>query len=126
MNHVPVAIGLVICEQVIVDVATRNVTPVNCFSRRRLTEFPGAMSFHVVAWLADGFGELSVEVVIRRMDSMDELFRREERLRFHDRLKDMRFTAQIRDCPFPIAGYYEIGLNVDGEFVAHRKIQVYS
>jgi hypothetical protein len=124
MNHRPVAIGLVLCEQVIVDEKTRNLTPVNCFGRRRLARFPGSADFHVVAWLADGLGEMQVELVVRRLDSLDEVFRLEQRLRFDDPVKDMRFTARIRDCPFPVAGYYEVTLSVEGEFIAHRKIQL--
>ena len=124
MNHVPVAIGLVLCEQVIVDVASRNVTPVNCFARLPLGEFPTTASFHIVAWLADGLGEMPIEVIVRKLDSKDEVFRLERIMQFDDLLTDMRFTARIRDCPFPVAGYYEVVLNVDGEFVAHRKFRV--
>lgn len=124
MNHIPVAIGLVLCEVVIVDEKTHNVTPVNCFGRRRLPEFPGTATFYVVAWLADGLGEMLVEVLVRNLNSTDEVFRMEQRMPFGDPLKDLRFTAQIRDCPFPAAGYYEVVLSVEGEFVAHRKFQI--
>lgn len=34
MPQKPAAIGLFLCEQVIVEEKTRNVTPVNCFTRR--------------------------------------------------------------------------------------------
>lgn len=37
MKHYPIAIGLVLCEQIIVEEGTKNVTPVNCFSVRELT-----------------------------------------------------------------------------------------
>ena len=126
MNHVPVAIGLVLCEQVIVDVASRNVTPVNCFRKFGLNEIPGTASFSIVAWLADGLGEMPVQIIVRGMNSKDEVFRMERLMRFDDPLKDMRFTARIRDCPIPAAGYYEVVLSADGEFVAHRKFQVFS
>jgi hypothetical protein len=122
MNHLPVAIGLVLCEQVIVDEKTRNLTPVNCFGSLKLESVPGSASFHVVAWLADGLGEMPVELVVRRLDSLDEVMRLERRLKFEDRLIDMRFTARIRDCAIPVAGYYEVLLSVDGELVAHRKV----
>jgi hypothetical protein len=123
MNHRPIAIGLLLCDLVIVDEKTRNLTPVNCFSARKLERFPGIADFHLVAWLTDGLGEMSVEVVIRRLDSLDEVYHLERKLRFEDRLKDMRFIARIRDCEIPVAGYHEISLSVDGETIAHRKIQ---
>jgi hypothetical protein len=33
MNHRPIAIGMVLCEQVIVEEGTHNVTPVNSTAR---------------------------------------------------------------------------------------------
>ncbi|HZZ77607.1 MAG TPA: hypothetical protein VFE62_03755 [Gemmataceae bacterium] len=122
MNHRPVAVGLLLCDLVIVDEKTRNLTPVNCFSARKLDHFPGVSDFYLVAWLADGLGEMPVEIVIRRLDTLDEVYRIERQLRFEDPLKDMRFIARIRDCEIPVAGYYEVSLIVDGESIAHRKI----
>jgi hypothetical protein len=126
MNHTPVAIGLVLCEVVIVDDKTHNVTPVNCFSTRKLKEIPGAADFFVVAWLADGMGEMLVKVMVQRLDTLDEVFQVETRMRFDDLLKDKYFVARIRDCEFPVAGQFVVSLLVDGELVAHRKIRVHS
>ena len=122
MNHLPVAIGLLLCEQVVIAEKTRNATLVNCFGARRLAHFPGVADFHLIAWLADGLGEMIAEIVVQETDSFDEIFRKEYRLRFDDPLKDMRFTAHIRDCPVPSPGYYVISLLLQGELVAHRKI----
>jgi hypothetical protein len=40
MTQRPVAVGLLLCEQVIIEEGTRNVTPVNCFSPRAVERFP--------------------------------------------------------------------------------------
>jgi hypothetical protein len=125
MNHRPVAIGLVLCELVIVDEKSRNLTPVNCFTARKLSSFPGSADFHVVAWLADGLGEMPVEILVERLDTLDEVFRLENRLRFNDPLMDKNFVARIRDCQFPVAGQYVLSLLVDRELIAHRKFRVY-
>ena len=125
MNHRPVAIGIILCEQIIVDEKSRNVTPVNCFAARKLERFPGVADFRVVAWLADGLGDMLVEVIVEKLDSMDEVFRLESRLQFDDPLTDKRFFAHIRDCPFPVAGQYVVSLFVDRELIAHRKIRVH-
>jgi hypothetical protein len=123
MNHRPVAIGLLACEQVIVDVSSRNLTPVNCFGVRQVPAIPGTTDFHVVAWLADGLGEMSVELIVKRLDNLDEVYQAKKVMKFDDPLKDMRFTARIRDCPIPVPGYYEITLVIDGESVGHRRLQ---
>lgn len=122
MNHLPISIGLMLCEVVIVDEKTRNVTPVNCFGARKLTDVPGAADFHVVAWLTDGLGDMPVELVVQRLDSLDIVFRMERRVQFEDRMKDMRFIARVRDCSIPIVGYYEVKLFVDGQLIANRKV----
>lgn len=37
----PVVVGLVLCEQVIIEEGTRNVTLINCFNKRTQTTSPG-------------------------------------------------------------------------------------
>lgn len=59
MKHMPIAVGLFLCEQVIVEERTRNVTPVNCFTQRAVKAFPGSFSFVLFAVLTDGLGEIA-------------------------------------------------------------------
>jgi len=49
MNHRPIAIGMVLCEQLIVEECTHNITPVNCFSIREVEELPDRVTFFVLA-----------------------------------------------------------------------------
>ena len=58
MIQSPVAIGLTICEQVIVEEKTRNITLVNCLTRLRVQEAPSEPHRLVIhAWLADDIGD---------------------------------------------------------------------
>ncbi len=124
MNHRPIPIGMVLCEQMIVEEGTRNVTPVNCFNVREVEDIPGRATFYVLAWLADGMGEMPAELLVERLDNLEETFRVNQNLVFPDRLHDMRFAARIRGCPLPVAGHYQVSLIVDGERVAARKFRV--
>ena len=45
MAKVPIAISLSLCEQVVVEERTHNVTLVNCFMRRTLDHFPSRTPF---------------------------------------------------------------------------------
>ena len=65
MNHRPIAIGMVLCEQVIVEEGTHNVTPVNCFNFRELEVLPGEASFFALAWLADGDASINAALSAR-------------------------------------------------------------
>jgi hypothetical protein len=124
VNHRPIAIGMVLCEQVIVEEGTHNITPVNCFNVREVTELPGTTTFFALAWLANGMGKLAAELVVERLDNLEETYRVNRSLEFPDRLRDMRFSARIRDCHIPIAGAYQVSLVIDGETIASRKFHI--
>ena len=124
MSHVPIAIGILLCDRVIVDESTHNVTPIDCFNVRLLGSIPGETTFVALAWLANGEGELSAEVLIRSLDNLEEIYREKKTLVFKNRLHDTRFLARIRGCTFPVAGYYEVVLSIGGELIAHRKFRV--
>ena len=124
MKHVPTAIGIVLCDRVLVDKSTNNVTAVEVFNVRLLGSIPGRSAFYALAWLADGGGELPAEVIIRRLDNLEEVYRHQQTLVFKNRLHDARFLARISGCTFPVAGYYEIVLVIGGEPIAHRRFRV--
>jgi hypothetical protein len=124
VDHVPTAIGMVLCDQVILEKGTNNVTPVNCFNVREIDSLPGETSFFALAWLADGKGEMLAEIVVERLDTMEETYRLNRKVFFSDRLRETRLIARIRGCNFPIAGQYQISLTIGREFIAHRKFLV--
>jgi len=122
----PVVIGLLLCEQVIVDEQTKYVTPVNCFTYRDVEQIPSEpVTFCVVAFLTDGLGDVRIEVVIRRLaDEVDEVFQREAVFRFTDPLHTRRFTVRLRNFSFPSEGEYEVVLLADREMIAQRNFKV--
>src|SRR5438046_2751611 len=121
----PVVIGLTLCETVIIDADTRNVTLVNCFSHRQVPGVPsGPVPFVVFALLTDGIGEGPLTVRIRRLDTLDVVYRQEQTVRFPDPLAESRFRFRVRSCRFPVTGMYEVQLHADGEMLAHRRLQI--
>jgi hypothetical protein len=70
LTQIPNVIGLLVCEQAIVEEKTRNVTLVNCFTALKAEAFPSEpKKFTVFALFSDGVGELSLDVVICRLDN---------------------------------------------------------
>jgi hypothetical protein len=125
MAQIPAAIGLFVCEQVIVEELTKNVTPVNCFRRRAVRQFPSEpFEFVVIAFLNDGNGEVQLELAIRRLDEFEDIYRRSVLARFPSPLHEIRAQFRIRDCSFPVAGAYEVVLFASGESVAVRRIHI--
>ncbi len=75
----------------------------------------------MVAWLADGLGEMVAELTVDRLDIYEEIFRLERRLNFQNPLESMRFIGKIQNCIFPVFGQYQVLLVVEHELIAHRK-----
>ncbi len=125
MSQRPAAVGLLLCEQAIVEEATRNVTPVNCFTSRTVRQFPSELlAFSVFAILNDGSGDIHLDVTLERLDTLAELHRRSVSARFSDQLENMRCIFRIRDFSFPVAGAYQVLLYADDEVIAQRRFRV--
>jgi hypothetical protein len=125
MSQRPMVLGLLICEQVIIEEQTRNVTLVNCFTRLKAAQFPTEPKrFVVFAALTDGQGDIQLDLMIERLDTLEEIYRESRRVGFTDRLQEVRFVLRVTDCSFPVAGPYEISLKADGELLAAHKFRV--
>jgi hypothetical protein len=125
MSQVPIAVGLLLGEQVIVEEKTRNVTPVNCFARRvvsRMLSEPFAFSAFTV--LVDGMCEIRLVLKIERLDTLEVIYQHSLTHRFADPLQEVRCLFRIRDCSFPAPGAYQVALLADGELVAQRKLSI--
>lgn len=126
MSQLPVVVGLTICEQIIVEAETHNLTLVNCFSRREVETIPSEpISFVVFATLTNGAGDVPLAVQISRLDTLDEIYVREMVLRFPDPLAEVRLRLRIRDCVFPVAGLYSVFLLAKDEMVAQRRLRIF-
>jgi hypothetical protein len=125
MNQPPIAIGLSLCEQVVIEEKTRNLTLVNCFNHRRVSRFPSEeISFIVLALLTDGLGDMTIDLVIYRSDTMEEVFRRSNQVQLASPLNEYRLRVGVEKCSFPTAGSYHVSLLADNELIAQRRLKV--
>src|SRR5437870_12571345 len=124
MAQRPVAIGLSLCEQVIVEAGTGNVTPVNCFTHRSVKACPSEkIPFVVFSELTDGAGQMTLDVMHHRLDTFDEILKVTHAVTVKNQLHITRLIARTR-CSFPVAGQYQVSLLADGEIVAQRKLRI--
>jgi hypothetical protein len=125
MAQRPNAIGLHVCEQVIIDEGTRYVTLVNSFSRRFVQhDPPEPLAFVVFARLTEGQGQIPLELVITRLDTLDEIFQQQTIGAFADPLRVIRFILRFQAYSFPQVGTYDVVLLADGEPIARQRIQL--
>lgn len=127
MSRTPTTLGLLLCEQVVVEEGTRNVTLVNCFTRRQLSgDAPESLSFVIFTLLTNGQGTTPVEVAVHRMDDFEEVYRRDSSLNFAKPTQVVRCVVRVRDCPFPGPGVYQISLSTGDHILGQRLLTLFT
>ena len=121
----PLSIGLTLCNSLIIEEGTRNLTYVGTFSGFRAADFPFTPApFYVVSTLIGGHGEGELTLTVTHQATDDELFALRRRLSFPDRLMEVKAVVRLGNCEFPEPGAYLMTLLKDGEWVAQRRFQV--
>ena len=125
MNPPPIALGLILCEKVIVEERSRNVTLVSTFTKLFVDGFPSYRErFAFYSVLTGGRGDAIVDLVIRELETDEEIYSMRRALHFPNPLTEVQAAFHIRDCSFPAEGFYEASLVVDGDWVARRRFVV--
>jgi hypothetical protein len=114
---------LYVCERVEKHPVTRNLTLHNCFRTIKVPSHGLYRPFYVVAYLADGVGEMSCRTVLTRPDTLADMFVSDGTLSFADALEEQRLVVTI-ECSFPVTGVYDILVWVNGELVALSPFKV--
>ena len=125
MSIRPVARGLHVCEQVIVEAGTNNVSLINCFTRRHVGTFPSPpMRLAVYALLSGGLGAVTMRVEISRLQDTKLVYHRSMVVIFEDRVSEVRYILRLTDVVFPDPGDYSVVLFADDEWVAQTRVAV--
>lgn len=115
----PSAVGLILCEQVIIEEKSRNVTVVNSMSRLVCRAFPSLPQRLVVgALLRDGLGQGRMTLIVSRSDTPEDFYERSWSVNFLDPLRDIRLIVRLHDPTFPVPGRHQFSLLADGESIA--------
>jgi hypothetical protein len=122
----PGSVGLILSENLIIEVGSNNVTLVNCFSFLRGEVFPFQMA-RIVAYaaLTGSQGDATMELVLSELESGDEINRWQTTTRFMDRFAETRVGFRLSDLVFPSPGVYQFTLLADGDWVAQRRLEVF-
>jgi hypothetical protein len=121
----PRAQGLTLCDYVIREEGTGNISLVNTFTRMRTLAFPSTpRPFCVFAALTDGQGEGNLELTVTNFHTDEEILNVRRPIRFPDRFVDVRVIIRLNQCSFPQAGVYLFTLSIDDESIAQRRIRV--
>jgi hypothetical protein len=125
MVQPPTASGLILCEQVIIEEKTRNVSLVNTMGRLHCSTFPSPPQRLVIyAALTNGMGEGTMSLVVSRLDMLEEVDQRRWQMRFTSPLRIVRLMLRPPALSFPAPGQYQYTSFADGEWVAQTILEV--
>src|ERR1700731_8770 len=123
MVPAPMAVGLTLCNYVLIEAISHNVSLIGSFQSFRGDEFPFTPApFNAFASLIGGQGEDILELIVTQLETDDELFKMQHRMLFPDRFKEVHVLFRVTNCIFPEVGAYLFTLLVDGEWMAQRRV----
>jgi hypothetical protein len=123
----PSAIGLTLCDYVILEEGTRKISLVGSFTGLQVLGFPSVpQRFSVFAVLTDGMGDGTIELAVTQLETDQEIYSVRRSVHFPDRFMEVRVLFRVGQCSFPVPGTYLFTLLVDGDWIAHRRLRVYS
>jgi hypothetical protein len=130
MTPKPIAIGLLLCDRVIVDKDTNSPSALGIFTGLAVENFPSeSQRFSVLSVLTDAQGYGRSKLAVFRLNEhwlrQEEIYVAQNVIRFPDRFAVVNFNLRVRTIRFPVSGSYEFVLFVDGDEVAHRRVRVY-
>jgi hypothetical protein len=121
----PVALALILCDQVIVEEGTKKVSLIGAFRNLQSRVFPFVpLPFCVLATLTGAQGEGEIALTVTELETDEEVASVTRRVTFPDRFAEGRVLFRLAECAFPAPGGYMFTLTVDGDWVAHRRLQI--
>src|SRR5260370_20272366 len=127
MVPTPIGLGLALCDRVMIEEGTRQLSLIGTFHRFHEPAFPFVPPpFYVYATLTGTEGDATVELTVTSLETEDAVYSFGRPVRFPDRFSEVRVRLRLTSIEFLEAGTYLFTLLVDGESIAHRRVRVYS
>jgi hypothetical protein len=127
MIEPPIAKGVFLCEAVIVEEETRNVSLINCFTRRVVDGFPSPLQqFYVFAIVTNGYGTMPLRMVVTDLNDGSELLAVIGVLEFSDPLDEKRALVPVKNLVFRHPGVYEVALESNGAYLTRARFKLES
>jgi hypothetical protein len=122
----PTALGLFLCERVLVDKESGNPSPIGIFTGLAVDQFPSdPQRFSVFSALTDGAGNGNLELAAVRLDTGEQFYSQKHPVHFPDRGIVVNIHVRVRKIVFPSPGWFEMLLLIDNDLIAQRKVRVY-
>jgi len=125
MDETPRLSELYICEKVIFEQGSGNVSLLNIFQTRVVDSFPSE-PFPIVVYgaLTDGYGAFTIEFRIVHLESDALVYRQSMAMVFTDRLQHASLICRLNKLSFKSQGKHDITVLLNGELPALATINV--
>jgi hypothetical protein len=119
-------LGLVVCETLAIEPMNGRMSLVGIFHTRHVPRFPTPpRGFTVYAALYGGTGEGTMELVVTRLETEEDIYRYRRWFAFPRGVRLINLEIKTRKCVFPAPGRYALSLRFDGQELTHRYLSVY-
>ncbi len=121
----PQARSLIVCDYLVVEEGSRNVSLVNCFCRKNFEQFPSRpIDLAVYCPLSNGFGQFPMTLRIERLSTLQLIYEHRSTPMFLDRLAEVRYYVKIKGLRFPAPGSYGASLRIEHDVLAETRFEV--
>jgi hypothetical protein len=126
MVPTPQALGLTLCDRVIIEQGTKNPTLVGIFLARKVEGVPSEpVAFSAFVPLTDGSGTGTIELVAVQLETDDQIYSQRGEVTFPHRFAVVNAHFRVSKIRFPAPGAYSFMLLIDGDLIAQRRVEVY-
>jgi hypothetical protein len=123
--EIPIVVGLMLCDQVIVDKDTNKPSLIGVFTGLAVQDFQEQQKFAAFVTLTNGRGLLEVELLVSRLDNGEHVYKQTYAVAFPDPLAVVNVIIRVRNIVFPVTGWYNCEIRVRGEPLSQRRLHVY-
>jgi hypothetical protein len=123
----PKVAGLILCKRIGIDVAVGEMSLVGLIQVLSFGEWPApADPFTVYAVLYGGSGEGTMELVITRLETEEDIYVHQRWSGFSGQGLSVHLEIPVRGCIFPRPGRYALTLRFDEQQLSQRYFDVLS
>src|ERR1019366_2902375 len=98
----PIAIGLMLCDQVIIDKDTNKPCLLGIFTGLAVEDFKESQRFSVFLTLTNGRGHVKLELICLRLDNGEPIYDQTYNTVFPDPLTLVNVNIRVRSIRFPV------------------------
>ncbi len=126
MVPVPISLEMTICELVVVEAGTKRVSKINSFTNLTVSHFPFEPGrFFVFAVLTGSQGKGELMLTVTHAPTGQAVYGALEEIEFLDRFHEAYALFEPFPFAYPLPGVYIFTLEVDGDWISHRRIHIY-